>query len=121
MFGTGVLLVGCASNGDDSGTDTTTASADVVTGMVNEQPDPGTAVAGGTMTYGVQVLVPSLDPTKTAARGGSGGEAFAAVYDVLMSYDTASGEFEPKLAESLEDSRRRSHLDAETSRRCEVQ
>ena len=102
LFGTGVLLVGCASNGDDSGTDTTTASADIVTGMVNEQPDPGTAVAGGTMTYGVQVLVPSLDPTKTAARGGSGGEAFAAVYDVLMSYDTASGEFEPKLAESLE-------------------
>ncbi len=102
LFGTGVLLVGCASNGDDSGTDTTTASADVVTGMVNEQPDPGTAVAGGTMTNGVQVLVPSLDPTKTAARGGSGGEAFAAVYDVLMSYDTASGEFEPKLAQSLE-------------------
>ena len=104
LFGTGVLLVGCASNGDDSGTDTTTASADVVTGMVNEQPDPGSAVAGGTMTYGVQVLVPSLDPTKTAARGGSGGEAFAAVYDVLMSYDTASGEFEPKLAQSLDTS-----------------
>ncbi|WP_230590113.1 ABC transporter substrate-binding protein [Rhodococcus globerulus] len=103
LFGAGILLAGCASNNDDGGTtDGDTGSASIVTGMINEQGDAGTPVAGGTLTYGVQVLASSLDPTKVAARGGSGGEALAAVYDVLVSYDTATGEFEPKLAKSLE-------------------
>lgn len=58
-------------------------------------------IDGGTLTYGVQLLAASLDPTKTAARGGSGGEALAAVYDVLVAYDTETDTFEPKLAKSL--------------------
>lgn len=106
LLGTGILLAGCASN-DDSGTGTSDSSGtggSIETGMVNEQPDPGTPVAGGTMTYSVQVLVPTLDPAKVAARGGSGGESLAAVYDVLMSYDTSDSTFEPKLAKSLETS-----------------
>ena len=101
----GILLVGCASTDNDTssaGGDSTASAA--LTGMVNPQADPGPAVAGGTLTYGVQVLAATLDPTKTAARGGSGGEALAAVYDVLVSYDTTSGDFQPKLAKSLETS-----------------
>lgn len=100
----GVVLAGCASSGDGSPT-ADTGSNDAggyQTGMVNVQSAGGDAVQGGQLTYGVQVLVPSLDPTKVAARGGSGGEALAAVYDVLVTYDTENKTFAPKLAKSLE-------------------
>ncbi|WP_247596040.1 MULTISPECIES: ABC transporter substrate-binding protein [unclassified Rhodococcus (in: high G+C Gram-positive bacteria)] len=69
--------------------------------MVNVQSQAGEAVMGGTLTYGVQLLPTSLDPAKTGARDDAGG-ALAAVYDVLMSYDTGTGGFEPKLAQSLD-------------------
>lgn len=103
VVGVSAVLAGCASSNDgaDSGP-TGTVPEGFQTGMINAQPAPGDAVDGGTLTYGVQLLAASLDPTKTAARGGSGGEALAAVYDVLISYDTESGKFEPKLAKSLE-------------------
>src|SRR5699024_2038560 len=71
-------------------------------GMVNAQSDPGDVVRGGTLTFGVQALAPVLDPAKQGAgRGGTGGDAAAAVYDVLMKYDAESGGFTPQLAESL--------------------
>ena len=102
VVGVGAIVVGCASSNDGGDDDSGTAAGDFQTGMVNEQDAPGDPVSGGTLTYGVQLLASSLDPTKTAARGGSGGEALAAVYDVLASYDEESNTFEPKLAESLE-------------------
>src|SRR5699024_9971170 len=71
-------------------------------GLVNQQDDGGDPVRGGTLVTGTQLLVNSLDPVATGARGGSGGEALALIYDVLMQYDVDSGEFSPKLAEKLE-------------------
>ncbi|MFE4498515.1 ABC transporter substrate-binding protein [Rhodococcus sp. NPDC056743] len=97
LLGAGVILTGCASSNDTASSNAGTFQ----TGMVNVQPTPGDAVKGGTLTYGVQFLPTSLDPAKTAARDDAGG-ALAAVYDVLMSYNTATGEFDPKLANSLD-------------------
>ncbi|WP_024794388.1 ABC transporter substrate-binding protein [Tomitella biformata] len=101
VVGASAILAGCASSNDGAGDNAAEVPAGFQTGMVNVQPAPGQAVDGGTLTYGVQLLAASLDPTKTAARGGSGGEALAAVYDVLMSYDTDTNTYEPKLAKSL--------------------
>ena len=99
----GAVLAGCASgNGANDSADGDAAPGGFQTGMINEQEAPGDAVDGGTLTYGVQLLAASLDPAKTGARGGSGGEALAAVYDVLVTYDTETNEYQPKLAKGLE-------------------
>ncbi|WP_182359604.1 ABC transporter substrate-binding protein [Tomitella gaofuii] len=104
-----VLVTGCASGGGgDAGSEggTSKAASDgagaFTPGLVNVQENEGDVVRGGTLTYGVQALAPVLDPGKQgASRGGTGGDAAAAVYGVLMKYDPDSGEFAPQLAESL--------------------
>ncbi|PTR24130.1 peptide/nickel transport system substrate-binding protein [Rhodococcus sp. OK519] len=96
LLGAGFLLVSCANSEAGVSDDSMFA-----TGMVNAQTEAGEAVAGGTLTYGVQLLPTSLDPAKTAARDDAGA-ALAAVYDVLMRYDTGTGEFKPKLSRSLD-------------------
>lgn len=95
LLSAGLLLVGCTASDAGAG------DGVFQTGMVNVQSEAGKAVAGGTLTYGVQLLPTSLDPAKTGARDDAGA-ALAAVYDVLMIQDTETGEFEPKLAQSLE-------------------
>ncbi len=99
------VVAGCASSGDDGGTapsDGTASSGSFTRGMVNEQPAGGDVVRGGSVTFGVQALAPVLDPAKQGTgRGGTGGDAAAAVFDVLMRYDTGTGEFVPQLAKSL--------------------
>lgn len=99
LVGACAALTACSSGAhgesDDSGGDA------YRTGFVNVQDGDGDPAPGGSLTYGVQLLTPTLDPTRAVARGGQGGEALAAVYDVLMQYDTESGEFEPKLAQSM--------------------
>lgn len=114
LLGAGALLAGCASDGGNSGggdssggengtvgSATANGGGAYEVGMVNVQPDAGQPQSGGTLTYGVQLLTPSLDPAKTAARDDAGG-ALAAVYDVLISYDPDNETFEPKLAKSLD-------------------
>ncbi|MEO7077563.1 MAG: ABC transporter substrate-binding protein, partial [Rhodococcus sp. (in: high G+C Gram-positive bacteria)] len=96
LVGAGVVLAACSGGANDSGTDS--GSSTYETGLVNMQSEGGDPVTGGTLTYGVQLLTPTLDPLRATARGGQGGEALAAVYDVLMKYDTDSGEFAPQLA-----------------------
>lgn len=102
LIGAGILLSSCSSgNGDVSINDTADVGSAFQTGLVNVQEKQGEVVKGGTLTYGVQLLPPSLDPAKTAARDDAGG-ALAAVYDVLMSYDPATDEFKPKVAKALD-------------------
>lgn len=101
VVGLAALIAGCASSGGDApltGTDDNIVQA----GVVNEQSDTGTPVQGGAIAIGVQALSPDLDPTKTTARGSTGGTEMAAVYDTLMQYDTASNQYRPRLAQSLE-------------------
>ena len=92
-----LVLAGCANSdgGSESG-DTRTPPA---VGLVGDQ--DGTPGPVPQLTFSVQALAASLDPSKIAARGGSGGDEFAAVYDVLLRYDDKTGEFVPRLAQSL--------------------
>lgn len=102
LLSAGILISGCSNSNDTASVvDSVSNGSAFQTGMVNVQPKAGEAVKGGTLTYGVQLLPTSLDPAKTGARDDAGA-ALAAVYDVLMSYDTATGEFKPKLAQSLD-------------------
>ncbi|WP_305094211.1 ABC transporter substrate-binding protein [Prescottella sp. R16] len=94
-----LVLAGCASSdgdGGSSGGDTRTPPA---VGLVGDQ--DGTPGPVPQLTFSVQVLAATLDPARTAARGGSGGDELAAVYDVLLRYDESTGDYVPKLAQSL--------------------
>lgn len=73
-------------------------------GIVGDQPDGGTPVDGGTLRIADYAEARSLSPAVTYATGASGGSALAAVYDVLMRYDTAAKKYEPQLAKSLRSS-----------------
>ncbi|MEU9201892.1 ABC transporter substrate-binding protein [Streptomyces sp. NPDC048332] len=73
-------------------------------GLIGDQPDGGAPVEGGTLRIADYAEARSLSPAVTYATGASGGSALAAVYDVLMRYDTAAKKYEPQLAESLRSS-----------------
>ncbi|MEE4492715.1 ABC transporter substrate-binding protein [Streptomyces sp. BE230] len=73
-------------------------------GLIGDQPDGGTPVDGGTLRIADYAEARSLSPAVTYATGASGGSALAAVYDVLMRYDTAARKYEPQLAKSLQSS-----------------
>ncbi|MBM4468081.1 ABC transporter substrate-binding protein [Prescottella equi] len=92
-----VLAAGCAGQSSTSATDAT----DVTTGLVGEQPDGGDAVSGGMLSYATYNAVSSLDPADRQDGGATGGTEMAAIYDVLMRYDTATKEYQPQLAQSL--------------------
>lgn len=101
VIGVAAVLAGCASSGGDP-VSTDSGDGIVKAGVVNQQSDAGPAVGGGQITVGVMALMPSLDPTKTSARGSTGGTEMAAIFDVLMQYDTETDEYKPRLAKSLE-------------------
>ena len=70
-------------------------------GRTGDQPSGGKPVRGGTLQFADYAEARSLSPAVTYATGASGGSALAAVYDVLMRYDTAAHTYEPWLAKSL--------------------
>ncbi|MCL2534153.1 MAG: ABC transporter substrate-binding protein, partial [Nocardiaceae bacterium] len=70
-------------------------------GFVGDQQGDGNPTPTTQLTFSTQSLAAFLDPMKTAARGESGGSELAAVYDVLIRYDSGTNEFQPRLAESL--------------------
>ncbi|WP_137726303.1 ABC transporter substrate-binding protein [Prescottella subtropica] len=92
-----LLVGGCASANSESGD-----SASATTGLINIAADAGDPVRGGTVTFGSYSFPNALDPTKTLAAGSNGGTEMAAVYDMLVRTDPETGEFEPQLAQSLE-------------------
>lgn len=104
LIASAALVAGCGSSGG-SGTDNGSGSmskAEIYrAGIVGEKGDAGTPKDGGTLTVADYTEARSLDPTKTIPNGAAGGNALAAIYDVLLRYDQASGEFQPWLAESL--------------------
>ena len=98
-----ILLAGCSDAGA-SKEDPAPGGETKAFGILGDQPDGGTPVKGGSATYAVFTGVASLDPTVTQPTGATGGTEMAAVYDLLMRYDVNSRTYEPRLAESLEES-----------------
>lgn len=98
-----LALAGCANPGP--GTDSgSSAASSAAHGPIGDQGEPGTPTKGGTLSFAPYSPVSSLDPTVTTATGPTGGTEMAAVYDVLMRYDSDSQTFVPQLAQSLEES-----------------
>ncbi|MEU1436830.1 ABC transporter substrate-binding protein [Streptomyces sp. NPDC005786] len=85
----------------DSGKTQKTERGRYTFGLVGARPDGGEPVEGGTLRIADYAEARSLSPAVTYATGASGGSALAAVYDVLMRYDTAAKKYEPQLAKSL--------------------
>ncbi|WP_109509196.1 ABC transporter substrate-binding protein [Nocardioides speluncae] len=95
-----LVFAGCASDTEGKSVERTTSDFYEV-GLVRTG-DEGTSVEGGTLTFGAYAEPGYLDPAQTIVAGSTGGVEMAAVYDVLMQYDTATAKVEPQLAESLE-------------------
>ena len=96
------LTLVAAACGDDDDDD---AAAPDGGGGDTEQPDEGErcdeTVAGSQLDYGVFAPTSSLDPPYVSGAL-VGGTEIANVYDVLMTFDPETNQYEPKLAESLE-------------------
>ena len=110
LLASSLLVAGCASsddtgsgNGDSTDSSSSLTKDEIYTaGIVGVDDAPGDPKQGGTLTLADYSEARSLDPTKTIPNGAAGGNALAAVYDVLMRYDQESNSFEPWVAESLE-------------------
>lgn len=95
------LLAGCASSAGASG-ETTAAADTFMPGIRGDQGDGGAPVDGGTLSFASYAPVSSLDPVRTQPSGSTGGTEMAAIYDLLVRYDSEAGRYEPQLARSLE-------------------
>lgn len=91
-------ITACAGGGGAPGAG---SNPGAVAGGVNVAEDPGPPRSGGTLTVAEYSEPASLDPLETVATGVSGGNALAAVYDVLVRYNADSDRYEPWLAEDL--------------------
>ncbi|MCL2533186.1 MAG: ABC transporter substrate-binding protein [Nocardiaceae bacterium] len=94
------LLASCAYNDGATEQDNTGGVA-VRNGIIGVQDAGGDPVSGGTLTFAGYAFITGFDPAKTQASGATGGTEMAAIYDLLMGWDAASGTFEPQLAQSL--------------------
>ncbi|WP_026452846.1 ABC transporter substrate-binding protein [Saccharomonospora iraqiensis] len=100
-----VLGTACSPGGDraDAGAGTAAdGGTDYRTGLRNTDPGAATPDRGGTFTMAAFSEPRVLDPARTIVAGSTGGVALAAVYDVLMRWDSEREEVVPRLAESLE-------------------
>lgn len=71
------------------------------TGIVGAD-EGGEPVQGGTVTFAAYSEPRVLDPADAIVAGATGGIALAAIYDVLMRWDSERNEVVPQLAEALE-------------------
>ena len=91
------VLAACGDDGEgspDTGTGVSTTVAPSTT--VAETP-----VAGGTLTMNMFSQTLGLDPIVTSGSGVLGGMEMTAIYDTLMRWNSATGKYEPRTAESL--------------------
>jgi peptide/nickel transport system substrate-binding protein len=95
-----LVLTGCAG-ADGSDEDVAPRRSAYEPGLIN-LPETGDPVDGGTVTFGAFAEPAVLDPAETIVAGSTGGLEMAAIYDVLMRWDSAENEVVPQLAESLD-------------------
>jgi peptide/nickel transport system substrate-binding protein len=93
-----LLLTACADTGGAEDAEPRRSAYEP--GMVN-LPDQGEPTEGGTVTFGAFAEPTVLDPAETIVAGSTGGLEMAAIYDVLMRWDSAENKVVPQLAESL--------------------
>lgn len=99
----GAAVSSCADSGAGPASGGSADSGSALSiGTVNEQPEAGSPVDGGTLTFSGYSAVTTLDPSKTQTAGAAGGSELTAIYDVLVRYDPAARSFVPQLAQSLE-------------------
>ncbi|QDQ98821.1 ABC transporter substrate-binding protein [Tomitella fengzijianii] len=99
------LVAGCAGPGTEASGATDGGLTEVhAAGIIGEQPDSGDPVEGGTVTFAGYTMPSSLDPTKTQPSGETGGTEMINIYDVLVTLDTDTNEYVPRLAQSLTES-----------------
>ncbi|WP_244928598.1 ABC transporter substrate-binding protein [Nocardioides sp. W7] len=106
MVATLSLLVGCGgdddSDGGGGGDAETSGEFEYTEGMVGGEDPGGDPKSGGQLSYAMYSEPRSLDPAVSIAAVTTGGTEMAAIYDVLLRYDTESQEFVPQLADSIE-------------------
>jgi peptide/nickel transport system substrate-binding protein len=92
-----VLAAACGDSG--SGGEASTTS-----GGTSATPAPTTTKTpqqGGTLVFGEYSQPVGLDPIVPPGQGTTGGIEMAAIYDTLMRWNADTGQYEPRLAESL--------------------
>lgn len=95
-----LLASGCTSQETPEPAERTTADS-YRAGIIGQQDGEAAPADGGTLRFGAYTEPRVLDPARTIAAGSTGGIEMAAIYDVLMRYDTESGTVRPQLAKSL--------------------
>ena len=104
-----MLATACGGDDDDAGggggSATTTTAAGSTTSVA-----PGTQLPddvctadrkGGQLTFGTAIPSQGLDPTVAQGSGVAGAVELTAIYDTLLRFDPATGDYEPHVAESV--------------------
>jgi peptide/nickel transport system substrate-binding protein len=87
-----LLAAGCSSS---KGGGTASGST---TGSGGTQATGGTPKTGGTLSFGEFSQPAGLDPIVSTGQGTTGAIEMAAVYDTLLGYDKATGQYVPRIA-----------------------
>lgn len=110
LKGTAPLVAGLlffAACGDDDASDTATPddpSTTVAEGSSASADTCTDELVGGAVTVGMSTQPAGLDPAQVNGSPTTGGIEIIHIYDALMQYDPESGEYSPRVAESLEPS-----------------
>ncbi|EHR50302.1 ABC-type dipeptide transport system, periplasmic component [Saccharomonospora marina XMU15] len=103
LLSVAALTVSCSSAGEDaagSGTGEAGSDSTYQVGMIGTD-SGGNPVRGGTFTMAGFSEPRLLDPAETIVAGSTGGVEMAAVYDVLLRWDSEANKVVPRLAESI--------------------
>lgn len=95
-----LVAAGCGGDSDDD--DAAGPSESPATSEAAADGECTEERQGGQVTMGVLTQPRGLDPLVAAGAASTGGIEMAAIYDTLVEYDIESGEYEPRVAESLE-------------------
>ena len=96
-----IAIAACGDSGGEASPGTT-ASGGAAPTTTAAVPDVCNAErVGGAITMGVFSQSQGLDPAVASGGGQVGGTELSAIYDTLMTWNPKSGEYEPRLAESL--------------------
>ena len=100
LFAGGALGLVVAACGD-SGSESTSSSSSTTVGANTSVATTLQPRIGGTLVFAQFSEPPGLDPTLGSGTGATGSTEMVAVYDTIMRYDSATGKYEARTAESV--------------------